>query len=88
MEVQILQIPVFDYDAKGYEIEVNGYFVLHKLVAITPSHRGGSNICFEGEHAWETPLSPKQIVDTIYTALNQLYGGEYKQVKTEIKEEE
>ena len=88
MEVQIMQIPVFDFDAKGYEIEVTGYFVLNKLVAITPSHSGGSNICFEGEHAWETPLSPKQIVDTIYTALNQLYGGEYKQVKTEIKEEE
>ena len=88
MEVQMLQIPVFDFDAHGMHIVVDGYFVLSKLVAITPTVTGGANIVFEGEHAWETPLSPKQIVDTIYTALNQLYGGEYKQVKTEIKEEE
>ena len=88
MEVQILQIPVFDYDAKGYEIEVNGYFVLHKLVAITPSHRGGSNICFDGEHAWETPVSPEILVEHIYAGLKQIYGGEYKTFKTENKEEE
>ena len=88
MDVQILQIPVFDFDAKGYEIEVNGYFVLHKLVAITPSRTGGSNICFEGEHAWETPVSPELLVEHIYAGLTHIYGGEHKTFKTEIKKEE
>lgn len=88
MEVQMLQIPVFDFDAHGMQTVVDGYFVLTKLVAITPTLTGGANIVFEGEHAWETPVSPEILVEHIYAGLKQIYGGEYKTFKTKIKEEE
>ena len=86
MEVQMIQIDLFD--ATLSQTVTQGYIVISQIVSIIHTLTGGSQILLQGGHTLESPIPADVLVKHIYTALEQLYGGEHRKVKTESKEEE
>jgi len=83
MEIQMLQIPVYNgYEGGERRIE-DGYFILNTLIAILPidsTHIAGSVIYLKGGHTIETPIEPEELTDHINNCLEKLYDGQTKTV--------